>query len=158
MREHLELVEEDARAACDRGQGFRTDLGGDAEEVAHRVTHAIEERAASDEGRAPFDEVFVVGFSNGAYYAGSLALRGKLDVAGYAVFGMIMLSVTKPVTLMQYATVIFNFALGFSCWHSLVVNLVLLPPKLPPQLRKRNVRSSLPPKHNPHRIWIPPVR
>lgn len=35
---------------------------------------------------APFDEVFVVGFSNGAYYASSLALRGRLDVDGYAVF------------------------------------------------------------------------
>jgi predicted esterase len=35
---------------------------------------------------APFDEVFVMGFSNGAYYASSLALRGKLDVDGYGVF------------------------------------------------------------------------
>ncbi len=76
------------------------------------------------------------------FWTGSKSLR-KMDpkkirsvyfyvLAGYAVFGMIMLSVTKPVTLMQYATVIFNFALGFSCWHSLVVNLVLLPRKLRP--------------------------
>ncbi len=36
-------------------------------------------------GRA-FDEVFVFGFSSGAYFASSLALRGKLDVDGYAVF------------------------------------------------------------------------
>ncbi len=35
---------------------------------------------------APFDQVFVMGFSNGAYYASSLALRGRLDVDGYAVF------------------------------------------------------------------------
>lgn len=35
---------------------------------------------------APFDEVFVFGFSNGAYYASSLALRGRLEVDGYAVF------------------------------------------------------------------------
>lgn len=34
---------------------------------------------------APFDEVFVVGFSNGAYYATSLALRGRLAVDGYAI-------------------------------------------------------------------------
>jgi len=34
----------------------------------------------------PFDEVFVVGFSNGAYYATSLALRGRLAVDGFAVF------------------------------------------------------------------------
>ncbi len=35
-------------------------------------------------GRA-FDEVFVVGFSSGAYFAASLALRSKLDVNGYVV-------------------------------------------------------------------------
>jgi pimeloyl-ACP methyl ester carboxylesterase len=34
----------------------------------------------------PFDEVFVMGFSSGAYYASSLALRGRLDVGGYALF------------------------------------------------------------------------
>ena len=33
-----------------------------------------------------FDHVFVMGFSNGAYYASSLALRGRLEVDGYAVF------------------------------------------------------------------------
>jgi predicted esterase len=33
----------------------------------------------------PFDEVFVVGFSSGAYYASSLALRSALDVDGYIV-------------------------------------------------------------------------
>jgi predicted esterase len=33
----------------------------------------------------PFDETFVVGFSSGAYYASSLALRGALDADGYIV-------------------------------------------------------------------------
>jgi predicted esterase len=32
-----------------------------------------------------FDETFVVGFSSGAYYASSLAVRGVLDVDGYVV-------------------------------------------------------------------------
>ena len=32
-----------------------------------------------------FDETFVVGFSSGAYYASSLALRSALDVDGYIV-------------------------------------------------------------------------
>lgn len=41
----------------------------------------LEER----EGK-PFDEVFVMGFSNGGYYATSLAMRGRLEVDGYAVF------------------------------------------------------------------------
>jgi predicted esterase len=34
----------------------------------------------------PFERVFVFGFSNGAYYATSLAMRGRLPVDGYAVF------------------------------------------------------------------------
>ncbi len=38
-----------------------------------------------DNGRA-FDEVFVMGFSSGAYFTSSLAMRGRLDVDGYAVF------------------------------------------------------------------------
>lgn len=38
-----------------------------------------------DRGR-PFDETFVAGFSSGAYYAGSLALRGVLPVDGYLIF------------------------------------------------------------------------
>jgi predicted esterase len=42
---------------------------------------ALEER----DGRR-FDEVFVMGFSSGAYFASSLAMRGRLDVDGYAVF------------------------------------------------------------------------
>jgi predicted esterase len=33
----------------------------------------------------PFDETFVVGFSSGAHYASSLAVRGVLDVDGYIV-------------------------------------------------------------------------
>jgi predicted esterase len=32
-----------------------------------------------------FDETFVIGFSSGAYYGSSLALRGALDVDGYAM-------------------------------------------------------------------------
>jgi predicted esterase len=32
-----------------------------------------------------FDETFVVGFSSGAYYASSLAVRGALDVDGYII-------------------------------------------------------------------------
>ncbi|MDP9001608.1 MAG: hypothetical protein M3O46_16035 [Myxococcota bacterium] len=32
-----------------------------------------------------FDQVFVVGFSSGAYYASSLVIRGVLDVDGYIV-------------------------------------------------------------------------
>jgi len=45
-----------------------------------QARHELERRAAKR-----FDEVFVVGFSSGAYYASSLAVRGALDVDGYIV-------------------------------------------------------------------------
>ncbi len=43
-------------------------------------------RAALEGRGGAFERVLVFGFSNGAYYATSLALRGKLDVDGYGVF------------------------------------------------------------------------
>jgi hypothetical protein len=76
------------------------------------------------------------------FWTSSAALR-KLDPANirtvyfrvlscFAVFGMIMLSLNKPDQLIKYATLVMNFALGFSCWHSLAVNLILLPRELRP--------------------------
>ena len=50
----------------------------------------------------------------------------------YATFGMTMLSLEEPETLLVVATTIFNFALGFSCWHTLWLNMLLLPPALRP--------------------------
>jgi len=46
---------------------------------------AAQELLEKRNGR-PFARVWVWGFSAGAYYATSLALRGRLPVAGYAVF------------------------------------------------------------------------
>ena len=53
-------------------------------------------------------------------------------LAVYAVFGMLMLSLRQPQTLLEVATTIYNFSLGFSCWHTLAVNMILLPPELRP--------------------------
>ena len=53
-------------------------------------------------------------------------------LAVYAVFGMTMLSLKQPQTLLEIATTIYNFALGFSCWHALAINLILLPRELRP--------------------------
>lgn len=50
----------------------------------------------------------------------------------FAVFGLAMLHLGKPKQLLLYATMIMNFALGFSCWHTLALNLVLLPKALRP--------------------------
>jgi predicted esterase len=45
-----------------------------------RAKRTVEER------EGPFTRVLVFGFSNGAYYATSLALRGRLKVDGYGIF------------------------------------------------------------------------
>ncbi|MCH7729888.1 MAG: hypothetical protein IH991_25970, partial [Planctomycetes bacterium] len=55
---------------------------------------------------------------------------GVLSV--YAVFGVVMLCLERPDTLLLIATLIMNFALGFSCLHTLAVNLFLLPRPLRP--------------------------
>jgi hypothetical protein len=52
-------------------------------------------------------------------------------LVGYSVFGLIMLSL-NPGDLIQYATMCFNIALGFSCWHTIVINSTLLPRELRP--------------------------
>lgn len=51
---------------------------------------------------------------------------------GYALFGIVMLSL-NPGALITYATMFYNIALGVSCWHTLGVNLTLLPPALRPR-------------------------
>lgn len=48
-------------------------------------------------------------------------------LAIYTAFGVVMLCLEKPITLLFIATLMMNFALGFSCLHTLVVNLYLLP-------------------------------
>jgi predicted esterase len=55
---------------------------------------ALEKR----DGRS-FDEVFVMGFSSGAYFTSSLAMRGRVDADGYAVFagGQSQAPVANPV-------------------------------------------------------------
>jgi len=50
------------------------------------VEELAEARRAVEHREGKFDKVFVFGFSNGAYYAASLAFRGRLDVQGYGVF------------------------------------------------------------------------
>ncbi|QDU79448.1 hypothetical protein Pla110_11580 [Polystyrenella longa] len=50
----------------------------------------------------------------------------------YTVLGLIMLSLEQPESLLLIATTIYNFALGISCIHTLVVNCWLLPKELRP--------------------------
>ena len=53
-------------------------------------------------------------------------------VAGYSVFGLTMLAFGNPMGLLKIAAKFLNFALGFSCFHTLVINTTLLPPPLRP--------------------------
>ena len=50
----------------------------------------------------------------------------------YMVVGVILLCVGKPTTLLLIASVLLNYALGISCWHTLAVNVFLLPRPLRP--------------------------
>jgi hypothetical protein len=50
----------------------------------------------------------------------------------YATFGIISLTLWNPVQLLKWAGNIYNAALGFSCFHVLAVNLILLPRPLRP--------------------------
>ncbi len=53
----------------------------------------------------PFDEVFVFGFSSGAYFASSLAMRGRVDVDGYGVFAGGQPMAAKPANGARFAPV-----------------------------------------------------
>lgn len=53
-------------------------------------------------------------------------------LAVYCVFGLVMLSMAKPLQLLMLAGMIYNFALGFSSWHTLWLNNLLLPKPLRP--------------------------
>src|SRR5262249_51620941 len=52
---------------------------------------------------------------------------------GYAAVGLTMLAIMpEPKALLDNATMIYNFALGFSCWHVVALNWILLPKELRP--------------------------
>jgi hypothetical protein len=54
-------------------------------------------------------------------------------LAAYAVFGMIVLIVLpKPLVLVKIASILYNYALGFSALHTLVLNCTLMPRELRP--------------------------
>jgi hypothetical protein len=51
---------------------------------------------------------------------------------GYMMIGLVLLALGKPLGLLKIATNIMNFALGFSFFHTLVINTLLLPKPLRP--------------------------
>jgi hypothetical protein len=57
----------------------------------------------------------------------------------YGGFGLVLLMLTSPGLLLKISTNIYNYALGFSCWHTIVVNTRLLPKELQPSLARRSL-------------------
>jgi hypothetical protein len=53
-------------------------------------------------------------------------------LCAYAAFGLASMTLYAPGDLIKWAGVIYNYALGFSCFHVLGVNLILLPRELRP--------------------------
>jgi len=53
-------------------------------------------------------------------------------LCAYALLGFVSLSFGEPTALLLISTSIYNFALGVSCFHTLAVNLILLPKELRP--------------------------
>ncbi len=51
---------------------------------------------------------------------------------GFSAFGLVNLIVGTPADLIKYSTMIYNLALGVSCWHTLILNSILLPKPLRP--------------------------
>jgi hypothetical protein len=59
-------------------------------------------------------------------------------LCAYMVTGLLMLLLVRGDTLLVTATgMMYNYALGFSCLHTLVVNTTLLPRELRPRLWQR---------------------
>jgi hypothetical protein len=55
----------------------------------------------------------------------------------YATFGITLLLLAEATALLKISTNIYNWALGFSCWHTIAVGTFLLPKELRPSLLRR---------------------
>jgi hypothetical protein len=59
-------------------------------------------------------------------------------LSAYAAFGMVVLiTLPKPLVLVKIASVMYNYALGFSALHTLVLNCTMLPRELRPGWKLR---------------------
>ncbi|WP_437188460.1 Nramp family divalent metal transporter [Planctomicrobium sp. SH668] len=60
----------------------------------------------------------------GRFYFGALCLYGGI--------GLVLLNLAQPQSLLLYTTTFYNFALGISCFHVIVINHTLLPREIRP--------------------------
>jgi hypothetical protein len=61
----------------------------------------------------------------------------SLVLGGYTILGLVMLTLVEGDKLLVWSTNIYNYALGFSCWHTIVVSTLLLPRELRPSPLRR---------------------
>lgn len=57
----------------------------------------------------------------------------------YAVCGLVLLCLTQPILLLKISTNVYNYALGFSCFHTIAVSTTLLPRELRPTVARRTL-------------------
>ncbi|WP_437229827.1 Nramp family divalent metal transporter [Planctomicrobium sp. SH661] len=69
----------------------------------------------------------------GKLYFGSLCM--------YGLTALVLLNVAKPDRLLVWTTNLYNYALGFSCFHVLAINSLLLPKEIQPSWWRRAALS-----------------
>jgi hypothetical protein len=57
----------------------------------------------------------------------------------YATCGLVLLFFTSPGALLKISTNIYNYALGFSCFHTIAISTTLLPHELRPSVLRRTL-------------------
>ena len=57
----------------------------------------------------------------------------------YGIVGLVLLLLAQPIMLLKMSTNIYNYALGFSCFHAVAINSTLLPEPLKPSLLRRGL-------------------
>ena len=105
---------------------------------------ALEKR----DGRA-FDEVFVFGFSSGAYFASSLAMRGRLDIDGYATFAGGQAQPVAPEPVAHFAPVFVGVCANdkTTAAHSRAFAGSLAAAGIPRMVNEQDVGHDLSPMH-----------
>lgn len=96
-----------------------------------------------------FDETFIFGFSSGAYFASSLAMRGRVDVDGYATFagGQAQAAASAPATHFAPVYVGVCTADATTVSHSRAFAGSLAAAGIPRMVSEQNVGHDLSPTH-----------
>ena len=96
-----------------------------------------------------FDEVFVFGFSSGAYFTSSLAMRGRVNVDGYAVFAGGQSQAATATPIAHFAPVFVGVCANDSttATHSRAFAGSLAAAGIPRMISEQSVGHDLSPAH-----------